>query len=459
MSNQLQQKAAALAQILSANKLTKDAAQTITHKSLMDQTNLGREQTEDLHSYVDGIGADTAAASNNSSDKVQEVVGAQSLNRSSDQAMSASGTSVNVMEVDGSGRAFPETKNASARYRARLNNIVGNIRKKASANQVVTTASEALAKVAALNGRSSAAQVADAENTLRALVATNPLFGMYKQAAIMRKVAEDVKELSEAEGIPPEQAADELATVADAAPEMSADLETEASQEAVEDLAADEQDAAELMDGMQLLADNASASTGEAVTVDDIEASIDAVVEQAEADGVEPEAIIAAAVEQMQGGAEGGAEGDSDLTEEDMAMAQELIQAAASEGVEPEELLEAIMSEDAGGENSDLTEEDMAMAQEVIAIAESEGVSPEEVVEALSGEMSDDAGVTEEDIAEATDILEQAAAEGIAPEEVLQAVMESDGGEEAGGEKVASLQKRAGTLRSAFVQDLRRRRL
>lgn len=370
MSNQIQTKAAALANILAANSLLKEAEQTITHKSVLSQDNLGREQTNEIHENVNGVIADTRAAANKSTDKVDEVVGAQSLNRTAEQALNNSGNEVNTMNSDGN------TKSA-AYYRNRLASIIGAHDKRASLHNQINdfrTGTEVMQKFASLTASSTDADILDAEYDLLKLAASNPVFQVCKEHVMMRKMAEDIMALADAEGIGEEQAAQELQAAADANPEMMQDLEDEATGEAVADLAAAEAETADFMQQIQGLADNASANLGVEVTADD---------------------IIQAA-------------------DETQALADEL-------GVPAEALIQEALNEMSGGAGVDVTPEEEAAAQA---------------------------------------ILDEAAANGISPEEVIQYATEELAGEpaqEAPVEKAASLQKRAGTMRAAFVQELRNR--
>lgn len=126
---------------------------------------------------------------------------------------------------------------------------------------------------------------------------------------------------------------------------------------------------------------------------------------------------------------------------------------------------------------TEVTPDDILDAvEETIAMADELGVPPEALIEQAMAEMEEANAaegyveVTPEDEANAEMILEEAAANGISPEEVIQmAAEELEGGEvlappveegvlEEPVEKVAKLQKHAGTSRTAFVQELRRRR-
>ena len=423
MKNQLQMKAATLAEILDKNRLTKAASQTITHKSLLDQTNLGKEQTDDVANATQGVLASTDEAANHSKEKVREIPNAQSLNTSGEAAIRAGGRKIKTQTEDGDASGTPaEQAKVASYYRKRLAQIRQN--KQASQKEVVTgvnmddfrTGSEVLEKVASLVHRATNQDLWEAEDALIKLAATNPLFNVCKERILMNKMAQDIKDLAEAEGISEEEAAANLQEAAEANPEMLAEIDEEATGEALVDLADAEAETAEFIRGLEEMAAHASEVTGEVVTPDDLIAAADEVAAMAEATGVPAEALIAQAVEEMQGGEE--------PTEEDMMEAEAILEEAAAMGVSPEEVIEAVLAEsDAegmeGGEEP--TEEDMMEAEAILAEAAEMGVSPEEVIEMALADLE-------------------------------------GGDEEVPVEKVASLQKRAGSPRAAFVQQLRHRR-
>jgi|GEM_PF-6475332 len=423
MKNQLQMKAATLAEILDKNRLTKAASQTITHKSLLDQTNLGKEQTDDVANATQGVLASTDEAANHSKEKVREIPNAQSLNTSGEAAIRAGGRKIKTQTEDGDASGTPaEQAKVASYYRKRLAQIRQN--KQASQKEVVTgvnmddfrTGSEVLEKVASLVHRATNQDLWEAEDALIKLAATNPLFNVCKERILMNKMAQDIKDLAEAEGISEEEAAANLQEAAEANPEMLAEIDEEATGEALVDLADAEAETAEFIRGLEEMAAHASEVTGEVVTPDDLIAAADEVAAMAEATGVPAEALIAQAVEEMQGGEE--------PTEEDMMEAEAILEEAAAMGVSPEEVIEAVLAEsDAegmeGGEEP--TEEDMMEAEAILAEAAEMGVSPEEVIEMALADLE-------------------------------------SGDEEVPVEKVASLQKRAGSPRAAFVQQLRHRR-
>jgi hypothetical protein len=423
MKNQLQMKAATLAEILDKNRLTKAASQTITHKSLLDQTNLGKEQTDDVANATQGVLASTDEAANHSKEKVREIPNAQSLNTSGEAAIRAGGRKIKTQTEDGDASGTPaEQAKVASYYRKRLAQIRQN--KQASQKEVVTgvnmddfrTGSEVLEKVASLVHRATNQDLWEAEDALIKLAATNPLFNVCKERILMNKMAQDIKDLAEAEGISEEEAAANLQEAAEANPEMLAEIDEEATGEALVDLADAEAETAEFIRGLEEMAAHASEVTGEVVTPDDLIAAADEVAAMAEATGVPAEALIAQAVEEMQGGEE--------PTEEDMMEAEAILEEAAAMGVSPEEVIEAVLAEsDAegmeGGEEP--TEEDRMEAEAILAEAAEMGVSPEEVIEMALADLE-------------------------------------SGDEEVPVEKVASLQKRAGSPRAAFVQQLRHRR-
>lgn len=380
MTNQLKLKAKTLQDVLAASGLLKDASQEITHKTLLDQDNLGKEQTKDLHDGVEGVLADTPAAKNTSTDTVPDLPGVQNLNASGEEGLRERGSSVELQTTDGcpSGTPAQEAKKMATDYRAAIAQLVAAKREQvkqaseqpkeqAQEPEKAVTGMDVMAKFASLTQTSTEADIKDAEATLLKLASTNPAFNVIKDRIIMRKMAEDIDALAEAEGISPEEAAAELQAASDADPAMGAELEDEATGEAVADLAGAEAATGDLMAGIDEMAANASAALGEEVTADDIIAAADEVVAQAEAQGVEPEAILQAAVEQMQGGEE-------DVSEEDLAAAEEILSQAAEQGISPEEVVQAL-SEDLGGDGG----EETAEGEEGEAPAEAEAETTEKV--------------------------------------------------------------------------------
>ena len=356
MTNQLTNKSKTLLDLLNKSGLTKEASQEITHKTLLDQTNLGKEQTQDLHEGVEGVLADTKAAENKSTDTVPDLPGVQNLNASGEEGLREEGRSVETQTTDGEPAGTPaqEVKSASD-YRAAVAKLVAAKReqvKQASAQNPTespadtefTTGTAVMAKFAALTQNSTEADVKAAQDELVKLAATNPAFNVIKERIMLRKMAEDIDALAEAEGISPDEAAAELQAAAEANPEMGQELEDEATGEAVADLAGAEAATGDLMAGIDEMAANASEALGTEVTADDIIAAADEVVAQAEAQGVEPEAILQAAIEEMQGA------GGEDVSEEDMAAAEQILSQAAEQGISPEEVIQALADDLGGGE-------------------------------------------------------------------------------------------------------------
>lgn len=429
MTNQLTNKSKTLLDLLNKSGLTKEASQEITHKGLLDQNNLGKEQTQDLHEGVEGVLADTKAAENNSTDTVPDLPGVQDLNASGEEGLRAEGKSVETQTTDGcpAGTPAQEVKSASD-YRAAVAKLVAAKREQvkqaseqnptnAPAEQEFTTGTAVMAKWAALNQNSTEADIQAAKDELVKLASTNPAFNVIKERIMLRKMAEDIDALSEAEGISPEQAAAELQAAAAANPEMGQELEDEATGEAVNELADAEAATGDLMAGIDEMAANASANLGVEVTADDILQAADEVVAMAEEQGVEPEAILQAAVEQMQ-----TAGGEEAVTDEDMAAAEEILAQAAEQGISPEEVISAL-SDDLGGSG-----------EEAAAEAPAEDVAPATTEEAPA---------------------EEAPAEEPAKEEKDEGEKKDDTESEP-AEKVASVQqKRASTDRAAYVQYLR----
>jgi len=448
MTNQLTNKSKTLLDLLNKSGLTKEASQEITHKTLLDQNNLGKEQTQDLHEGVEGTLADTKAAENNSTETVPDLPGVQDLNASGEEGLRDRGSSVETQTTDGcpAGTPAQEAKKMAADYRAAIAKLVAQKReqvKKASAENPTEAPAEpefmtgtaVLAKWAALNQNSTEADIEDAKNDLLKLASTNPAFNVIKERIMMRKMAEDIDALAEAEGISPEQAAAELQAAADADPEMGSELEDEAAGEALGELADAEAATGDLMAGIDEMAANASANLGVEVSPEDIMQAADEVVAMAEEQGVEPEAILQAAIEQMQ-----SAGGEEDVSEEDMAAAEEILAQAAEQGISPEEVISAL-SDDLGGEAAPAETAAPEVAPEA---APAEEAPAEAHAEAPAEGGSDDGG------------SDEGSDEGESSEDKKDDEGEKDDDESEPAEKVASVQqKRASTDRAAYVQYLR----
>ena len=354
MSNQLQSKAASLAQILAANKLTKSAEQDITHTEPTAQTNLGKEQTQEIKKYVEGDLAFTAAAKNAPKEQVQEIPGAQSLNATPESALAATGTKVENIAPCGCPTGTPQEQAKKASdFRTQLAQILKKTQQKqASFTEAdFRTGTEVMEKFASLTPNSTQEDIAAAQEDLIKLASTNPVFGIIRNRIIQSKMAADIDALAEAEGITPEEAAAELQAAADEDPTMMAALEDEANGEAVAELAEAEAATDDLMTEIQNMADTASQTLGEEVTPDDILAAAEETDRMAAELGVPPEALIQAALDEMQAEAGAGVE----VTPEDEANAQQILDAAAAQGVSPEEVIQMATNELEGG--SDVPEE------------------------------------------------------------------------------------------------------
>lgn len=346
MSNQLETKRLTLAKMLAANRLTKVASdQDIEHKEdPTEQKNLGKEQTGEIKD-LEGTNAATQAAANKSSDSVDTPPNCQDLNKPAQAALASTGTSVKAIHQCGAPAEMPKS---AADYRSRLAGILNKLNKKASAESArVKTGTEVLKKFASLNSNSTAQDIEEAKSELVKLASSNPLFTVCRDQILMRKLAEDVDALAKAEGISPEEAADALDAAAAENPEMIEEATDEANGEAVADLAGAEEQTAALMDGAQQLADNASAVLGQEVTPDQILNAIDEVEAQAAELGVPPEALVQAAMEEIQGAGE-----TPEVTPEDEANAQAILDEAAANGVSPEEVIQ-MAAEELGGQGSE----------------------------------------------------------------------------------------------------------
>ena len=178
--------------------LLKDASQEITHKTLLDQDNLGKEQTKDLHEGVEGTLADTEAAKNTTTETVPDLPGVQDLNASGEEGIRAEGKSIDLQTTDGcpSGTPAQEAKKMATDYRTAIAQLISQKReqvkqaseaqeKKASetpteTEQKVLTGTEVMAKFASLSQTSTEADIKDAEESLMKLASTNPAFNVIR---------------------------------------------------------------------------------------------------------------------------------------------------------------------------------------------------------------------------------------------------------------------------------------
>lgn len=355
MSNQLQNKANRVAELLAQYGLNKEAKQTITHTNLLAQNNLGREMTNEIHENEDGVQADTEAAENKPTAKIDAIPNAQNLNTSAEQALANTGSTVETQESDGSSAEMPAEQAKSA---AAFAQVLKQIQDKKAAAESFITATEVLAKWASLGPRSTQADIDAATSSLEKLASVNPAFTATRDNIIAMKKYAEAEELAEAAGIAPEDAAAALDAAVEANPEMDAEILDEANGEAVADLADAEQEVGELTDGAQMLADGASQILEADVTPDDIADALDTVTEMADEMGVDPIELIQAAAEEIQQGDE--------PTEEDMANAEELVAFAEEQGMTPDELIQeiaaSIEADEMGGEEAAGEEEPIEKA-------------------------------------------------------------------------------------------------
>ena len=352
MSNQLTNKANEIAAKLAAYGLNKEAKQTITHPGLLSQNSLGKEMTNEIHENEDGVQADTEAAENNSSNRIDAIPNAQNLNTSAQSAVANTGSTVETQTVDGCATGSPAEQAKSAAYFAAV--LKGIQEKKAAADKAeqaaaaaaakekkedntFLTATEVYCKFASLGPRSTQADLDASTAMLEQLARTNPVFTATRDNIIMRKKAAEVEELASAAGIAPEDAAAAMDAAVAANPSMDEELMDEASGEALNDLAGAEQELGGLLEGAQSLADGASQVLGEDITADDIANSIEVVSQMADEMGVPPETLIEAAAQEMMQG--------EDPNDEDMANAQQIIEAAAEKGIPPEQIIQELASD------------------------------------------------------------------------------------------------------------------
>ena len=371
MANQITNKAKTLARILSANGLTKIAeCQDIESTTpVAGQDDRGKEETQEIHKNIEGVNADTSAAANKPKENVDTPPNCQDLNKPAEAALASTGTSEKTQSQDGCPATFPKS---AADYRGRLAQILAGARmsKKAAADELAEnfrTGTEVMQKLAALSDKSTEAELAEAQDDLVKLAATNPLFTVCRDRILQQKLAADIDAYAEAEGVSPDEAAAALDEAAAVDPSIMQEANDEADGEAVAELADAESQADEMMAGVQQLADNASQAIGAEVTPEDIMNAIDEVEAQAEQLGVPPEALIQAAMEDMQGA--------SGVSPEDEANAQAILDEAAANGVSPDEVLQ-MAAEQLGGE-APATEPAAAESEAAKpAAAESEAAKP-----------------------------------------------------------------------------------
>lgn len=350
-NNQLAYKANLLEEKLKQYGLNKEAAQSITHKSLLSQDNLGREMTNEIHENEDGVQADTDAAKNTPTDKIEAIPNAQNLNTSAEAALANTGSTVETQTVDGCPTGSPAEQEKSAAYFAK---VLKNIQQKKAAaapakqekEPEFLTATDVYIKIASLGPRSSEEDQAVAKGLIEKLASVNPVFAQTRDQYIMRKKAEEVEALAAESDISPEDAAAAMDAAVAANPDMEEELVSEANGEAIADLANAEQEVGELTEGTQMLADGASQVLGEDISPDQMADALSDVDALAEEMNVDPMELIVAAAQEMQ-------QGDNP-SDEDMANAQEIVQMAAEQGVTPDQIIQevaaSIDADEMGGE-------------------------------------------------------------------------------------------------------------
>lgn len=328
-----------LSQILRAHGLVKEAAdQTIrTISSPMNQKSLGADQTSALK---DSVTAPTTVTDPNNCSTEGEIkdspLAANSLKQKAVNALRETGTAVNAMKSDETPTGQQMSISKTAAYLRDLAHSIA-MQKQASA---VTTGTEVMNKVASLNENSAQSEIEEVQNAIVKIASTNPLFSICRERILMDKMAADISEAVEATGESPEAVAAVLDAAAAENPEMMQDLENEATAEAIADTADIEASTATIADAAAQLAANASTSTGQEISPEEMIDAAMQVVDQAEADGVEPEDIVQAAAQTMMGS------GDE---EELMGAIQD---AAAEAGISPDELVQALQEEE-GAEEED----------------------------------------------------------------------------------------------------------
>jgi len=348
MNNQLAYKANLLEEKLKQYGLNKEAAQSITHKSLLSQNNLGREMTNEIHENEDGVQADTDAAKNPATNRIEAIPNAQNLNTSAEAALANTGSTVETQTTDGCASESPAEIGKSAAYFAEVLRGIQQ-RKQAAAQEAADpfcTATDVYLKIASLGPRPTEQDQAAVKGLIQKLASVNPVFVQTRDQYVMKKQAEEVEALAEEAGISPEDAAAAMDAAVAANPEMGEELMDEANGEAIADLAGAEQEVGELTEGAQMLADGASQVLGEEVTADDIANALEDVTQMADEMGVDPEELIMAAAQEIEQGDE--------PSEEDMENAKQIVEMAAEQGMSPDELIQEIAAsidaDEMGGE-------------------------------------------------------------------------------------------------------------
>lgn len=369
----ISKKAAKLQELLERNGLLKKAdvqQQKVEHMSLdASQPTIGNEMQKEVENGNPGTpGAEYASDKNVDAEiKGQVQPAPQDLYIQGDsetpakRVLSATGTSIKTMTATGN----PTTMTKSEALNQKLQAVAkSEIRKTAAYyRENPPTATETMHKIAALtNSKDPAEQEAlaqDIEVDFVKLASYNPLFRNACEYVKMRKIAEEIDALAQAQGVSPEAAAAALDEAMAADPQAQEEFENEVQGDALSELAGAENATADLMSGLDDAAAQASELTGIEITPDDLIQAANDVVEQADALGVEPEALIQAAAEEI------AQSGDAPVSAQDLAQAEQLMQEAADQGISPEQVLEAA-TDDTGAEPE-------APAEEPATVAEDDG--------------------------------------------------------------------------------------
>lgn len=357
----ISKKAAKLQELLERNGLLKKAAvqqQKVEHMSLdASQPTIGNEMQKEVENGNPGTpGAEYASDKNVDAEIEGQVQPApEDLyiegddNTPAKRVLSATGTSIKTMTSAGN----PTTMTKSEALNQKLQAVAKSEMKKTAAyyRENPPTATETMNKIAALTTISNPSQqqalAQDIAVDFVKLAAYNPLFRNACAYVKMNKIAEEIDALAEAQGVAPEEAAAALDEAMAADPQAQEEFENEVQGDALSELANAEASTEDFLGGLDDAAAQASELTGIEITPDDLIQAANDVVEQADALGVEPEALIQAAAEEMAQG------GDAPVSEEDLAQAEQLMQEAADQGVSPEEVIEAVAADEGGADTAD----------------------------------------------------------------------------------------------------------
>ena len=357
----ISKKAAKLQELLERNGLLKKAdvqQQKVEHMSLeASQPTIGNEMQKEVENGNPGApGAEYASDKNVDAEIEGQVQPApEDLyiegddNTPAKRVLSATGTSIKTMTSAGN----PTTMTKSEALNQKLQAVAKSEMKKTAAyyRENPPTATETMNKIAALTTISNPSQqqalAQDIAVDFVKLAAYNPLFRNACAYVKMNKIAEEIDALAEAQGVAPEEAAAALDEAMAADPQAQEEFENEVQGDALSELANAEASTEDFLGGLDDAAAQASELTGIEITPDDLIQAANDVVEQADALGVEPEALIQAAAEEMAQG------GDAPVSEEDLAQAEQLMQEAADQGVSPEEVIEAVAADEGGADTAD----------------------------------------------------------------------------------------------------------